>query len=72
MAQALDWAGELAAKSPLALRYAKQALNAAMEMSVDETISYEASLQHICVTSDDSKEGVAAFIEKRAPNWQGH
>lgn len=72
MEQALAWAGELAAKSPLALRYAKQALNAAMEISVADTISYEATLQHLCVTSDDAKEGVAAFIEKRAPRWQGH
>ena len=71
MAQALAWAEELAAKSPLALRYAKQALNAAMEMSVGETISYEAGLQHLCINSDDAKEGVAAFIEKRAPRWQG-
>ena len=71
VAQALAWAGELAAKSPLALRYAKQALNAAMEISVGDTISYEAGLQHLCVTSEDAKEGVAAFIEKRAPRWQG-
>jgi 2-(1,2-epoxy-1,2-dihydrophenyl)acetyl-CoA isomerase len=71
LAQALAWAEELAAKSPLALRYAKQALNAAMEMSVGETISYEAGLQHLCINSDDAKEGVAAFIEKRAPRWQG-
>jgi 2-(1,2-epoxy-1,2-dihydrophenyl)acetyl-CoA isomerase len=71
VAQALAWAGELAAKSPLALRYAKQALNAAMEISVGDAISYEAGLQHLCVTSEDAKEGVAAFIEKRAPRWQG-
>ena len=71
VAQALAWAEELAAKSPLALRYAKQALNAAMEISVAETISYEAGLQHLCINSEDAKEGVAAFIEKRAPRWQG-
>ncbi|MEE4146153.1 MAG: enoyl-CoA hydratase/isomerase family protein [Halieaceae bacterium] len=71
LAQALAWAQELSAKSPLALRYAKQALNAAMEISVAETISYEAGLQHLCVTSEDAKEGVAAFVEKRAPRWQG-
>ena len=70
-AQALDWAQQLAAKSPLALRYAKQVLNAATDISVGETISYEAKMQHLCVSSSDATEGVAAFIEKRAPRWQG-
>ena len=70
-AQALDWAQQLAARSPLALRYAKQVLNAATEISVGETISYEAKMQHLCITSSDATEGVAAFIEKRAPHWQG-
>ncbi len=69
--QTLQWAGELATKSPLALRYAKQALNSAMEKSMGETISHEAALQHICLTSDDASEGVTAFLEKRAPRWQG-
>ena len=58
---------ELAARSPLALRYAKQALNGAMENSVAETISNEARLQHLCLTSDDAAEGVAAFIESAPP-----
>lgn len=69
--QTLAWAEQLAAKSPLALRYAKQAVNGAMENSVDESISYEAKLQHLCITSADAKEGVAAFLEKRPPRWQG-
>lgn len=71
MEQTLAWAAELASKSPLALRYAKQALNSAIENSVGESISYEASLQHICINSADAKEGVASFLEKRAPRWQG-
>ena len=71
MEQTLAWASELATKSPLALRYAKQALNSAVESSVGETISYEASLQHLCINSADAKEGVASFLEKRAPRWQG-
>ena len=67
----LSWAQELATRAPLSLRYAKQAINQAMEEGVGDTISQEAKLQHICVNSDDSGEGVAAFMEKRSPVWKG-
>jgi 2-(1,2-epoxy-1,2-dihydrophenyl)acetyl-CoA isomerase len=67
----LAWAVEIAAKAPLSLRYAKQAVNAAIEDSVSDTISAEAKLQHICITSADAQEGVIAFMQKRAPVWQG-
>ncbi len=69
--ETLSWAQELSNKAPLSLRYAKQALNAALEDTVAETISTEARLQHQCINSIDAKEGVAAFIEKREPNWRG-
>jgi 2-(1,2-epoxy-1,2-dihydrophenyl)acetyl-CoA isomerase len=68
---ALQWAQELAGKAPLALRHAKAALNFAMEQSVADTITEEARLQAICIASADASEGVSAFVEKRAPVWQG-
>lgn len=68
---AMDWAAELATKAPLALRYSKQALNGAIEEDLATTISAEAELQHLCINSADATEGVTAFIEKRAPRWQG-
>jgi 2-(1,2-epoxy-1,2-dihydrophenyl)acetyl-CoA isomerase len=71
LADTLAWAAEIAAKAPLSLRYAKQALNAACEDSVGETITFEAKLQHTCITSQDAQEGVLAFMEKRAPTWKG-
>ena len=71
LAESLRWAGELATRAPLALRYTKQALNDAMEDSLDETISREARLQHICLGSEDAAEGATAFLEKRAPQWKG-
>jgi 2-(1,2-epoxy-1,2-dihydrophenyl)acetyl-CoA isomerase len=69
--ETLAWAHEIAGKAPLSLRYAKQALNAAIEESVGDTISNEAKLQHICITSEDAQEGVVAFMQKRAPIWKG-
>jgi 2-(1,2-epoxy-1,2-dihydrophenyl)acetyl-CoA isomerase len=71
LTETLAWAEEIAGKAPLSLRYAKQALNAAIEESVGETITSEAKLQHICITSEDADEGVLAFMEKRAPLWKG-
>lgn len=69
--EAVAWAAELAEKAPLSLRYAKQALNAALESTVAETISTEARLQHYCISSGDAQEGVSAFMEKRKPQWKG-
>jgi len=67
----LAWADELAGKAPLAMRYAKEALNAATDATLGDTISNEARLQHKCLTSADAAEGVAAFMQKRPARWQG-
>ncbi len=66
-----QWALELAGKAPLSLRYAKEAVNHAMEEDMAATVSREAELQHLCLISADSTEGVMAFLEKREPQWQG-
>ena len=68
---ALAWAEELSGRAPLSLRYAKQAVNDALEQPVDYMITAEAKLQHICINSDDAAEGAAAFLQKRAPQWKG-
>ncbi len=69
--ETLAWAEELAAKAPLALRYAKQAVGEAIEASLGDTISNEAALQRLCVASEDAMEGTSAFVEKRKPVWKG-
>jgi 2-(1,2-epoxy-1,2-dihydrophenyl)acetyl-CoA isomerase len=68
---ALAWAGRLAEKAPLALRYSKQALREAMERSLPEMISEEARLQDLAGASEDAREGVMAFLEKRKAVFKG-
>jgi 2-(1,2-epoxy-1,2-dihydrophenyl)acetyl-CoA isomerase len=69
--QAKTMAKVLAQKAPLSLRYAKEALNAAMNHDLPSTISIEARLQEICANSDDAKEGGLAFLQKRAAVFTG-
>ncbi len=71
MTEAQSWAEELAAKPPLAMQYAKQALHAAMTMDLPDSMSVEAKLQNIVAESEDAKEGVDAFLQKRLPNYRG-
>lgn len=68
---AMTFAQELAGRSPLGLRYAKEALAFGASHNLGETISKEAALQVACIGSDDSKEAIKAFFEKRQPDWQG-
>lgn len=67
----LEWAQVLAAKAPLSAMYSKQALARAQSVSLSEMISVEATMQHILVDSDDCREGVTAFFEKRSPLFRG-
>ncbi|MDC7226759.1 MAG: enoyl-CoA hydratase-related protein [Spirochaetales bacterium] len=68
---ALNWARELAAKSPVAMRIAKTAFYTAEDMSYDKQFAYmNEAFARLCST-EDAKEGVRAFFEKRDPDWNG-
>ena len=62
---------KLAGAAPLALALAKRALNRALESGLEDALEYEAQLQSIAGRSKDHAEGVAAFVEKRPPQFRG-
>jgi len=68
---ALALAATIAAKSPIALRLAKEAVNAAYEMSLTDALAHERRLFYLLFASEDQKEGMAAFLEKRDPDFTG-
>jgi enoyl-CoA hydratase len=71
MDQALKLAAELAAKSPLAMRYCKRALHASLDVDVESGQRIERDLFALCFASADQKEGMGAFLEKRTPEFTG-
>ncbi|HRQ75161.1 MAG TPA: enoyl-CoA hydratase-related protein [Phycisphaerales bacterium] len=68
---ALKLAHEVAKKSPLALKIAKDAVLQAFEGSLTEGLMYERKLFYILFASEDQKEGMRAFVEKRKPQFKG-
>ena len=70
-ARTLELAARIAAKSPLTLRVAKEALRAGERLSIDDGITYERDLFCLCFSSADKEEGVKAFLDKRPAQWQG-
>jgi 2-(1,2-epoxy-1,2-dihydrophenyl)acetyl-CoA isomerase len=69
--RAAERAAQLAAGAPLAQRFIKAGLGRALEMSFDEGLSFEEQAQVICLMSGDVAEGVAAFLQKRDPRFEG-
>ncbi len=64
-------ANVIADKSPVALRLIKQAIQAAARTPLDEGLRLEKTLFGLAFSSDDKAEGVAAFLEKREPDFKG-
>jgi enoyl-CoA hydratase/carnithine racemase len=68
---ALELAEAIAANSPVALRAAKRALRHGAPLDLAAALDVEDSAWRTAVLSDDRREGIAAFNEKRRPNWPG-
>jgi enoyl-CoA hydratase len=67
--EAVAMATSLAAKSPLAIGMAKMILNTCAEVDLETGRRLERLGQSVLKKTQDHREGVAAFLEKRKPNW---
>ena len=68
----VDWlTGRIVDKSPTAIRRGKYAMRAIASMSFDESIAYTESQIALLAMTEDAKEGLKAFAEKRKPVWPG-
>ena len=68
---ALDLAAKVAAMPPVAAQAAKAAVNRAEELSLEAGLEFERRNFYLLFDTEDQAEGMAAFTEKRAPNWKG-
>jgi enoyl-CoA hydratase len=57
--------------APLALRYIKEAIYKGSELSLEQALRLESDFAAMLLTTEDSKEGPRAFVEKRRPVWKG-
>jgi enoyl-CoA hydratase len=69
--EALTLAKEIAQMSPIAIQLAKEAVNRSFETHLDEGLQFERKNFYLTFASEDQKEGMKAFIEKRVANYQG-
>src|SRR5512145_2019575 len=68
---AQEFAALLAAKAPVALKYAKEAVVKGLALPLEDGVRLENDLATLLRTTEDRLEGAKAFLEKRKPRWQG-
>ena len=71
LAAGLALAARIGAQGSIAVRYAKEAILRGLDMPLEQALRYETDLTVILQTTDDRAEGVRAFLEKRAPHFEG-
>jgi enoyl-CoA hydratase len=63
-------AHKIAARSPVAIRYVKAAVNEGADADLDRAVAYEAEVFGLCFAAADQKEGMEAFLQKRAAQFK--
>jgi enoyl-CoA hydratase len=71
MPAVLDVAGKIASNAPIAVRQVKQAIHRGLQMSLSDGLAFEIEAYNRTVPTEDRREGVLAFNEKRKPNFKG-
>jgi len=66
-----DMAKRIASKGQLAVRMCKKAINEGMQMDIDRSMTLEADIFGILFSTEEQKEGMTAFVEKRKPVFTG-
>jgi enoyl-CoA hydratase/carnithine racemase len=69
--EALRWADALAARAPIAARFLKEVVRRGMEVPLEQGLLIEEDAYLLLQTTEDRKEGIRAFLEKRPPRFRG-
>jgi enoyl-CoA hydratase len=69
--EAVKLAKEVAQMSPVSIRLAKESVLKAFEGGLQDGLFFERKNFYLCFASDDQKEGMSAFVEKRRPDFKG-
>lgn len=69
--EAVKFAGEIAARAPVAVRLGKEAVNEAFETNLQAGLAFERRLFYMLFATEDQKEGMDAFLNKRSADWKG-
>jgi len=71
LTEALKLSDQIARQSPIAVKLAKESINRSFETHLDEGLHFERKNFYLAFASEDQKEGMKAFVEKRPPNYKG-
>jgi enoyl-CoA hydratase len=66
-----DLCAQLASKSPVIMRLGKDSFYASQDMGFRESLDYLHGMLGLCLETEDTVEGVTAFLQKREPQWKG-
>jgi enoyl-CoA hydratase/carnithine racemase len=69
--ESIKMAEDMASKAPIALRYAKEAVNKGMDLTLEQALRLECDLYMVLHTTHDRTEGIKAFRDKKKPTFKG-